>query len=373
MINKILLVNQSVNFLTVDIANAMLSKYDEVVLMSGSISNFERPLDTKVIVSKLVEYDRTSAVKRIMTWGISFLQIFIKTLFFYRDFEILYFTNPPMSYFGAILLKNKFSVVVYDIYPDALRNVGIREGNFIYNYWVKKNRKTYARAEKVYTLSESMADALKKYVAKEKLVIIPNWSISEKFKPIPKSENPFVKEHHLEDKFVVMYSGNMGYTHSVNVLVDVAERMKENDNVQFLLIGQGKQRPELEARAKEQELTNCTFMEFLPVDILPYSLASADIAMITLNEESAKVSVPGKTYDFLSVGAPLMCITSPDSEMARLIKQHRNGACFEAFQVQEIETFITEMAADPEKRKLMSANSYEASKEYTKENAYKYV
>lgn len=373
MKNKILLVNQSVNFLTVDIANAMLTKYDEVVLMSGSITNFERPLDSHVKVSKLIQYSRTAAWKRIMTWGISFIQIFFKILFCYRDYEILYFSNPPMSYFGATLFKNRFSVVVYDIYPDALRNVGIREGNFIYNYWVKKNRKTYARAEKVFTLSESMADALTKYVPKEKLVIIPNWSVTEKFKPIPKAKNPFGKEHGLDGKFIVMYSGNMGYTHSVNVLVDVAERMKDNKDVQFLLIGQGKQRPELEARAKEQNLTNCTFMDFLPVDVLPFSLASADIAMITLNEESAKVSVPGKTYDLLGVGAPLMCITPPDSEMARLIKQHKNGACFEATQVADMEAFITKLASHPELRKQMSDNSYQASKEYTKDNAYKYV
>lgn len=373
MKSKILLVNQSVNFLTVDIANAMLRKYDEVVLMSGSITNFERPLDNRVKVSRLMTYNRTAAWKRIMTWSISFIQIVFKILFCYRKYEVLYFSNPPMSYFGATWFKNKFSVVVYDIYPDALRNVGIREGHFIYDYWVKKNQKTYAHAEKVFTLSESMADALTKYVVKDKIVIIPNWSVTEKFKPIPKTENPFVKEHGLLDKIVVMYSGNMGYTHSVNVLVNVAERMRNNDKVQFLLIGQGKQRHDLEARAKEQKLTNCTFMDFLPVDVLPYSLASADIAVITLNEESAKVSVPGKTYDLLSVGAPLMCITPSDSEMARLIKLHNNGACFEASQVEEMEAFITEMSLRPDKRKQMSDNSYQASKEYTKENAYKYV
>lgn len=370
---KILLVNQSVNFLAIDIANAMLSKYDEVVLMSGSITNYERPLDERIKVSKLVEYNRTSAWKRILTWGVSFIQIFFKILFCYRKYDVLYFSNPPMSYFGATLYKNKYSVVVYDIYPDALRNVGIREGNLIYNYWVKKNQKTYARAEKVFTLSESMAEALTKYVSKKKLVIIPNWSVTEKFKPIPKAENPFVKEHHLENKFIVMYSGNMGYTHSVNVLVDVAERMTGNDKVHFLLIGQGKQRPELEARAKEQNLTNCTFMDFLPVDVLPYSLASADIAIITLNEESAKVSVPGKTYDLLGVGAPLMCITPPDSEMARLIKQHQNGAYFEACQVDNMVDFIIELASHPELRQRMSDNSYKASREYTKDNAYRYL
>lgn len=370
---KILLVNQSVNFLTIDIANAMLTKYDEVVLMAGSISNFERPLDKRVKVSNLVAYNRTSALKRILTWGVSFLQIFIKIIFNYRKYEILYFSNPPISYFAATLLHNKFSIVVYDIYPDALRNVGIREGNFVYSYWGKKNRKTYARAEKVYTLSKSMAEVLTQYVDRSKIVIIPNWSVTEKFKPIEKSDNPFVKEHHLENKFIVMYSGNMGYTHSVNVLVDVAEKMKHDSRVKFLLIGQGKQRPELEARVKEHKLHNCTFMDFLPVDELPYSLASADIAVITLNEESAKVSVPGKTYDLLGVGAPLLCISPLDSELSRLIIKHQNGACFEASHVDDMVKFITKMIENLEVRKDMSYNSYKASKEYTKENAYKYI
>ena len=66
---KILLVNQSVNFLTVDIANAMLSKYDEVVLMSGSITNYERPLDERIKVSKLVKYNRTAAWELITVTG----------------------------------------------------------------------------------------------------------------------------------------------------------------------------------------------------------------------------------------------------------------------------------------------------------------
>lgn len=370
---KVVLVNQSTRHLMIDIANAYAEKYDEVVLMAGVVEEYERPLDKHVKVVKIKTYNRTSGLKRIYTWGISFIQILNKILFNYRDYEVIYFTNPPMSYFSSLVAKNPFSVVVYDIYPDALRNVGVKEGSFIYNLWTKINSKIYARAEVIYTLSDGMANVLSKYVDREKIQIVPNWSFTEKFAPIPKHENRFAIKHHLKDKFVVMYSGNMGYTHSVDVLLDAAERTIEDEHIHYLMIGQGKKKPLLEERVKKNGLKNVTILDLQPFDVVPFSFASADLAMITLNEESGAVSVPGKTYDLLSVGAPLLCICPQESEMNDLTRKYQNGKCFRAGEVEQIVSFIEKMADDKEMQKTMSENSLRASKDYTRANAYKFM
>ena len=128
------------------------------------------------------------------------------------------------------------------------------------------------------------------------------------FKPICKEQNPFVKEHHLENKFVVMYSGNIGYTHSVECLIEVAKNMQTDNDVKFLMIGEGKKKTDLVAQAEELNLRNITFLPLQDFNVLPYSLASADLGIITLDENVSRVSVPSKTFNLMAVGVPLLVI-----------------------------------------------------------------
>ncbi len=370
---KVVLINQSTRHLMIDIANAYAEKYDEVVLFEGVVEEYERPLDKKVKRVKIITYNRSSGAKRMFTWGVAFLQILFKLMFGYKGYEVVYFTNPPMSYFAQLIVRKRFSVVVYDIYPDALRNIGIKEDGWIYKRWAKINRKIYAKAEVMYTLSDGMADVLSKYVDRNKIRIVPNWSFTEKFAPVPKKDNPFAVEHRLEDKFVVMYSGNMGYTHSVDVLLDAAEETRDDDSIHYLMIGQGKKKPELEERVEREELKNVTILDLQPFDVVPFSFATADLAMITLNAESGAVSVPGKTYDLLSVGAPLVCICPETSEMVALTQKYDNGRCFCAEDVKGIVSFIKEVAGNKVLQKKMSDNSLAASKDFTRANAYKFM
>ena len=370
---KVVLVNQSTGYLMIDIVNAYAEEYDEVVLLAGSIKVTERQLNEKVKVKRIVAYNRSSSIKRLLTWGFGSLQIFNRLLFNYRRHEVVYVTNPPMAYLSSLLLKNPFSIIVYDTYPDALSNIGIKKTNWIYKKWTVWNVKLFAKAKRIVTLSDGMADRLTNYVDRSKIKVVPNWASKESFKPIDKKENPFVKEHGLEDKFTVLYSGNMGFTHNVETLVETANHLKKNEKIHFMLVGDGKKKPELQAMAHSYGLNNCTFLDWQPADRLQFSLASADLAVISLNDETARVSVPSKTYNLLAVGAPLLCIVPDDSELASIVSKYENGACFRPDQVEGIAAFIENLAGHKEKRDLMASHSLAASKNYTYANAKLYV
>ena len=370
---KVILINQSTGYLMIDIANAYAEVYDEVVLLAGSIKVAERPLDKKIKVKHITAYNRNSSFKRLFTWGWASLQIFNRLLFKYRKYEVVYVTNPPMAYLSSLLLKNPFSIIVYDTYPDALKNVGIGKGNFIYKWWSKKNKKLFAKAKKIVTLSDGMADCLANYVEREKITVIPNWASKSNFKPLAKAENHFVKEHDIENKFTVLYSGNMGFTHNVETIIEVAKQLADDERIHFMLIGDGKKKPDLMEKAKQYGLNNCTFLDWQPVDVLPYSLACADLGVITLNDETALVSVPSKTYNLLAVGAPLLCIVPEASELSCLVNKYKNGACFQPNQVLEMANYVEELAINKEKKDAMVRNSLEASKNYTFANAKLYL
>lgn len=370
---KIVFVNQSSGYLLTDVLNVYAKEYDEVALIYGIIKENERKLDARIKLDKICAYDRSSAIGRIKTWGKATWQIYRKLKRDYKDYEIVYVTNPPMVYLCSLRLKNPFSVIVFDTYPDALSNIGIRKGNPLFNMWAGWNRKLFLKAKNVFTLSEGMADRLGSYMDRSKITVVPCWSANSMFAPIPKEENSFVKEHGLKGKFVVMYSGNMGVTHNVQLLVECAKRLKEVTGIHFMLIGGGTKKAELEATVKAEGLPNCTFLDWLPAEQLPYSLAAADLGVISLTDETALVSVPSKTFNLLAVGCPLMCIVPQRSEIARMVDKYENGKCFEVNEVNRMVDYIRQLSTDCSLKRKLSVKSLAAAKDFTLENAKMYL
>lgn len=370
---KMVLINQSTGYLMIDIVNAYADRYDSVSLIAGSIKMTERSLKDIVKVDKIIAYNRESFLKRLFTWCWGTIQIFFKLLFKYRGYEIVYVTNPPMCYLLPLLLRRPFSVIVYDIYPDALRNIGVKENNWLYKQWAGWNRIIFSRALKVVTLSEGMGKVLEKYVNKDQIRVIPNWAASVKFRPIKKSDNRFIQRHSLDGKFIVLYSGNIGYTHNVECLIEVARLLKNEVDIRFLIIGEGKKKETLIKMTKEYGLSSCCFFTWQDRDTLPYSLAAADVGVVTLNDETAQVSVPSKTYNLLAVGAPLLCIAPKCSELAYLVSHYDNGTCFDKSEVFLMADYILTLKNNMELQKRLSDNSCNAAKDFTYQNAQNYV
>lgn len=139
MYKKIILINQSSSYLTIDIANVYTEHFEAV----SDIGKDKKDLSDRVIIDKLTKYNKSSTLKRVYTWIISFIQILFKLLFKYRKYEVVYVTNPPISYLVSLFVKNPFSIIVFDTYPNALRNIGIREDHWLYKIWSRWNRKVY--------------------------------------------------------------------------------------------------------------------------------------------------------------------------------------------------------------------------------------
>lgn len=371
--DRILLINQSTGYLMIDIANAYAKRYSSVILLAGSCDELGRTLDESVKLHKIVKYTRTSFGMRIMTWLLATLQIFFLLFYKYRNYKVVYVTNPPMSYFPSLILKHQYSVIVYDVYPDALGNIGINKTSWIYKVWTKINRKIYRNADRVYTLSNGMAALLLKYCDKNKIEVIPNWMGVDSMSRIERKENPFVLKHDLLHKFVVMYSGNIGFTHNVESIIEIAERFKEDEDIAFLIVGEGLKKSELILQVKEKGLLNCYFLSWQASQDLKYSLSAADISIITLTEETALASVPSKTYNLLAVGSPLLCIAPDESELARLVEEHCCGRCFAKEKITEMVDFVQVLKSNYSLWKKYSDNSLKASLDYTYKNAERYV
>lgn len=371
--SRIVLVNQSTGYLTVDLANAFAAAYDGVTLLAGDLRENGRSLDKRVRVRRIAPYDRRSKLRRLLSWLRGTAGILWVLLVRERRGEVLYFTNPPMAYLLAGAMRRPFSIVVYDAYPEALASAGIRAGNPLFRWWAARNRALFRHARCIFTLSDSMRGLLERYAAPEKIRVIPNWSALEEQPPIPKEANPFVREHGLTGHFTVLYSGNIGFTHSVEQVVALALRLRDDDRFRFVIVGEGGRKAALQEQVHAQGLRNCLFLTWQPAATLPCSLAAADVAVVTLNDASAAVSVPSKTYNLMAAGAPLLCIASPETELCRLTAVYGNGRSFRREEVEEMAAWLSVLADEPEKLNELREKSLLAARDFTRENARTYV
>lgn len=369
---EIVFINQNAGYLMIDIIHAH-SQTGKRSLITGHLVERDIKLDQSVKVKKIIRYNRTSTIKRLFTWSWAFLQItwLVKTR--YRKADLFIVTNPPFAGVLPLLCSNKFSLLVYDVYPDALVAYHFfGSHSFVTRLWQKANRKVFARAEKIVTISNGMKKVLSRYIAEERIHVIPVWTHNDSLKPVPKLNNVFIGQQNLQDKFLIVYSGNLGHSHDLEVLIDIAAKIKD-ESIHFVIIGEGDKKQILRELIENNQLSNCSLLPWQEVSMLPFSLASADLAVVSLGKEAAALSVPSKTFNLLSTGSPLLGIAGRDSELAKLISQYHLGQCFEATEIDSIIEFINTVKSNKNFHLELQQNALKASKDFGPENALKFV
>ena len=373
MKQSIVLINQDSGYLMIDIANAFAEHFQSCHLIAGRLVQRDVPLKDNVVFRKIIRYDRRSLGKRALTWIVGFSQILALILTKFRKHRLFIVSNPPLAPLLPLFCRNRFCLLIFDVYPDALHGLGfLNEKSLVVKLWEKANKIVYARADKIFTITEGMKTLLQNYYSEGEITVVPVWTNNNFLKPIPKHLNPFASKHDLLDKFVVLYSGNLGLSHDVEVIVEIAARIDHPD-IYFLIIGDGEKKRSLQEKIEKYRLKNCKLLPFQSVDILPYSLSSADAAIVTIGIKASNLSIPSKAYNLMSVGTPLVCIADKSSELAKLIDKHDIGKCFEPKQFDEIRRFIIDLALNPKQQKIYRKNALKASLSYRTENSQKFL
>lgn len=189
---------------------------------------------------------------------------------------------------------------------------------------------------------------LKYGVPAEKIRIIPNWADTSILKP-QKDHNRFRERHGLKDKFVVMYSGNLGLAHPLSPILDAAELLRARDDVRFVFVGDGAQRRALATDCEHRGLTNVAFLPYQPRDQLAQSLSAADAHLVTMQPEATGLLMPSKLYVILASSTAVIALAQFDSELFRLVQQHDVGFACDLLQpstVAERLAFVVNFLAD---------------------------
>lgn len=247
-----------------------------------------------------------------------------------RPDVIIVESDPPLLCLLGRVLRWRFRcksiVYLQDIYPHLAVALGKLPDNRVTKLLEHRFAAAYRRADRVVVLSADMRDVvIEAGVPAESIVVIPNWIDATKIQPT-KTNNPFRVELDIDDKFVVMYSGNLGLCQGLDNILDAAEHLSSRADIVFLLVGDGAARKELEASVAQRKLTNVTFVNYQPLSRLGESLSAADLHLVPVDGRVYRYLMPSKLYGVLASATPVLTVAPPQSELAQLVTQEKVGA-----------------------------------------------
>jgi len=241
---------------------------------------------------------------------------------------LLIVSHPAFMAFARFILnvvkRQRYVYLVHDVFPDAAVTLGyIRPNGVVRRVWDWVNRMSVSHAAGVIVLCESMKAIMLakggRSVNAGRFHVIHNWVDEQYIRPLPKSQNRFVEEHGLQDKFVVLYSGNIGRSQDLETVILAAERLQDKEAV-FLFIGDGGKKAKLEAMTQERNLKNVRFLPYQPREVLPLSLTCADVSLVALEKGIEGLSMPSKLYAILASGRALVALVESGYEVAGIIE-----------------------------------------------------
>lgn len=259
-------------------------------------------------------------------------------------------STPPINGLVMALLKKfkKYKIVynLQDIFPDSLVHTGMtKKGSIIWKIgrWVENI--TYRAADKIIVISEDFKkNIMEKGVPEEKIEIIYNWVDENQVVNVERENNILFDKYNLEkDKFYICYSGNVGKTQNMDMLVDVAKDLESTPDIQFVVIGDGAYRKNLEELIKEKNVINITLLPFQDYADISHVFSLGDAGLIISKKGVGNNSVPSKTWSIMSAERPVLASFDKGSELDKIITENNCGICVDADDKDALKNAILEM------------------------------
>ena len=270
---------------------------------------------------------------------------------------VMALTTPPLISLVALVIGRlrgmRVVALVQDIYPDVAVSLGaLKEKSLLTCLLSRLNRWTLRGADRIVVLGECMRERIERVVGEEssaRIDIIHNWADGNELGPPLGSElNPFIEEHSLKGKFVVLFSGNMGRVNEFATVLDAARLLRDQKDILFLFIGDGASASEIREFSTANQLQNIRMLPYQPRQMLRHSLAAGDVHLVTLADGLAGLSVPSKTYGIMASGRPILFVGDTGSTAARLVKKYLCGEVLASGESERLARAIAHWATNKE-------------------------
>ncbi|MFZ5883401.1 MAG: glycosyltransferase family 4 protein [Chloroflexota bacterium] len=323
------------------------------------------------------------ALHRSYFWRVisffSFMFSSVWTALQVREVDLVMGTTPPIfqavsAWFVALLRRKPFLLEVRDLWPEFGVSMGVLKNPLVVALARWLERFLYARATHILVNSPAYREyMLAKGVPPDKVTYIPYGTDVDMFNPQVDGSS-IRAELGLQDKFVVLYAGALGQANDIDTLLRAAKRLshrvhRENDNlsdnsvaeedrIRFVLFGDGKERPRLEAEAQRMGLSNVIFAGTRPKKEMPRVVAAADVCLAILQDiPMFRTTYPNKVFDYMAAGRATVLVI--DGVSRRLIEESGGGVFVQPGDDAMLAEKLLELAQDPQRLRQMGRDARE--------------
>ncbi len=251
-------------------------------------------------------------------------------------------STPPIQGLMCKSIQKKLSKkqgkpvpIIYnlqDIFPDSLLTTGLtKKDSLIWKIGRVIEDKTYNAAQNIIVISESFKrNIMAKGVSEDKITVISNWIDTSAITPVPRNENKLIEEYHIApEKFIVVYAGNFGVAQGAGVVIEAAEQLKNNTDIQFVIFGGGAEYEAVCKAVNEKKLANVIINPLLPQERVPEVYSLGDVALITCKKGVGESGMPSKTWSIMACNTPIIASFDVGSELDEIITEANAGFCLE--------------------------------------------
>lgn len=249
-----------------------------------------------------------------------------------KDIDLIYVasTPPTQGALAALVSKCKRIPFVYnlqDIFPDSLAGTGLaNKGTLLWKIGRIIEDFTYRNADKIIVISEDFKNnIMAKGVPEEKIVVIYNWVDQNAVVNVPREKNVLFDRYELDrSKFYITYNGNIGLTQNMDMLLEVAKTLEANDNIQFVLVGNGAYMEQVQQIIKDRNILNVHLLPFQPYEDISHVFSLGDVSLVISKPGVGANSVPSKTWSIMSASRPVLA-NFDENELKTIISDNNCG------------------------------------------------
>ncbi len=380
---KILLINQV--FVSPDepghtrhyeLAKYLQNSGDEFVIVASDLNyqTGQRTVEHTGLVSEQiidgVRVLRTyiyPAIHRSYFWRIlsffSFMFSSIIAAMRVKNVDIIMGTTPPIfqafsAWVVAFLRRKPFLLEVRDLWPEFIVSMGVFKNPILIKLARMLEMFLYRRATHILVNSPAYKDYIVgKGISGDKITFIPYGADIEMFHPGVDGSR-IRQELNLQDKFLVLYTGAFGQANDIYTILRAASHLKEEKTIQFVLFGDGKERPKLQVEAHKLQLTNLLFAGVRPKHQMPAIIAASDLCLAILQDVPMfRTTYPNKVFDYMAAGKPTLLII--DGVIRQVIEDSQAGVFVNPGDDQQLASTILALSTQPYQLKWMGNNARE--------------
>lgn len=331
----------------------------------------------RVAVPEFSKENKKSRIKNLVAYS---LRAVLATLKLPKQDYIFTISQPPilggvLGVIGKWLKGGKLIYNIQDFNPEQTMAVGYSKNKAILNIAMMVDKFSCRQADKVIVVGRDMQETLRNRFNNKNVpcnVFINNWIDEKEIYPLPEDHEKvlaFKKRYDLENKIVIMYSGNIGLYYDLENLIKVIEKFKDRDDVVFAFIGDGSKKKDIETYSSEHNMDNVKFIPYQDKADLIYSLNAGDAHWVVNAKGIKGVSVPSKLYGVMAVGKPVLSVLEKNAEARLIIEDTQCGYVAEPEDYKGIEKMINSCLV--ERHKLSSMG--DLGREYIVHNLTKKI